>query len=70
MRERERDRGREGRRQREKEIERGGGERENERTNFLLTSTILFFIQPSGKTKSTKTIESKIIMNSKTHINY
>ena len=48
----------------------------NERTNeFFINegkgiSTILFFIQPSGKTKSTKTIENKIIINSKTHINY
>ena len=54
----------------------GGGEKENERTNeFFINegkgiSTILFFIQPSGKTKSTKTIENKIIINSKTHINY
>ena len=46
-----------------------GGERENERTNerFFINegkgiSTILFFIQPSGKTKSTKTIENKIII--------
>ena len=47
-----------------------------ERTNeFFINegkgiSTILFFIQPSGKTKSTKTIENKIIINSKTHLNY
>ena len=59
------------------ERERGRGERWNERTNdfFFINegkgiSTILFFIQPSGKTKSTKTIENKIIINSKTHINY
>ena len=51
-------------------------ERTNERTNeFFINegkgiSTILFFIQPSGKTKSTKTIKNKIIINSKTHINY
>ena len=60
-------------RERERERER---ERTNERTNeFFINegkgiSTILFFIQPAGKTKSTKTIENKIIINSKTHINY
>ena len=53
-------------------------ERTNERTNeFFINegkgiSTILFFIQPSGKNKNNnnKTIENKIIINSKTHINY
>ena len=60
-------------------------ERENERANFLINegkgiSTILFFIQPSGKNEkqtneqtnknnNNKTIENKIIINSKTHIN-
>ena len=66
-------------REREREGE-GGRERENERTNertndFFTNegkgiSTILFLIQPSNKTKSTKTIENKIIIKSKTHINY
>ena len=56
--------------------ERKKEEEEEERTNeFFINegkgiSTILFFIQPSDKTKSTKTIENKIITNSKTHINY
>ena len=67
----ERERGEE--RERERESERAG---ERERTNeFFINegkgiSTILLFVQPSGKTKSAKTIENKIIINSKTHINY
>ena len=70
----------------EREIlrERKNGERTNERTNeFFINggkgiSTIYFFSssprakqnKKQNKKTTTKTIENKIIINSKTHINY
>ena len=59
-----------GGREREREREREG-ERERKRTVFKFIfinegneiSTILFYIQPSGKKQQQKTIENKIIIN-------